>query len=157
MENTEQYQKDLEAVRQNGYALQYVKNHTDEICLEAVKQNCFALALVDNQRLKEWRKFCDEANKPTNEADKGKVDLSEAKGRKTIRITFTYKPDEVTLNEIKKQGFRWYRSNWGAFYTEDWRAFYTEEKYNWAINKFAGTTLADIIVSDAGLGDDTII
>ena len=112
------------------------------------------LKYLKKEEKSKQRKQAVKNTKPTNEADKGKVDLSEAKGRKTIRITFNYKPDEVTLNEIKKQGFRWYRSDWGAFYTEYWRAFYTEEKYNWAINKFAGTTLADIIVSDAGLGDD---
>jgi len=37
MEN-EQIKNDLEAVKQNGYALKYVENQTEEICLEAVKQ-----------------------------------------------------------------------------------------------------------------------
>ena len=36
----------LEAVKQNGYALEYVKDQTKEICLEAVKQNGFALKYV---------------------------------------------------------------------------------------------------------------
>ena len=29
----------LEAVKQDGWALQYVKEQTEDICLEAVKQN----------------------------------------------------------------------------------------------------------------------
>ena len=39
----------LEAVKQNGYALQYVKEQTLEICLEAVKQNGYALQYVKEQ------------------------------------------------------------------------------------------------------------
>ena len=36
----------LEAVRQHGLALQYVRNQTDEICLAAVRQNGIALGCV---------------------------------------------------------------------------------------------------------------
>ena len=36
----------LEAVKQNGYALQYVHTQTEAICLEAVKQNEYALQYV---------------------------------------------------------------------------------------------------------------
>ena len=39
----------LEAVKQHGYTLQYVKEQTPEICLEAVKQNGFALQYVKEQ------------------------------------------------------------------------------------------------------------
>ena len=39
----------LEAVKQNGFALKWVKNQTPDICLEAVKQNGFALQFVNNQ------------------------------------------------------------------------------------------------------------
>lgn len=39
----------LEAVKQNGLALEYIENQTDEICMEAVKQNCWALQFVKNQ------------------------------------------------------------------------------------------------------------
>jgi hypothetical protein len=39
----------LEAVKQNGYALQYVKKQTPEICMEAVKQNGYALIYVKEQ------------------------------------------------------------------------------------------------------------
>lgn len=39
----------LEAVKQDGYALQYVKNQTPEICIEAVKQDGYALRFVNNQ------------------------------------------------------------------------------------------------------------
>jgi hypothetical protein len=45
----EQYKKDLEAVKENGWALQFVQNQTPEICLEAVKQNGYALEHVKNQ------------------------------------------------------------------------------------------------------------
>jgi hypothetical protein len=39
----------LEAVKQDGLALQYVKNQTPEICLEAVKQDGLALKFVENK------------------------------------------------------------------------------------------------------------
>jgi len=38
---------DLDAVKQNGRALEYVKDQTPEICLAAVKQGSGALAYVD--------------------------------------------------------------------------------------------------------------
>ena len=45
----------LEAVKQNGYSLQYVKNQTPKICAKAIKQNPKArkyinidMELVDN-------------------------------------------------------------------------------------------------------------
>lgn len=37
----------LEAVKQDGLALEYVKEQTPEICLESVKQNGLALEYVD--------------------------------------------------------------------------------------------------------------
>ena len=46
---TEQERKDLEMVKQNGYALKFVKNQTEEICLAAVKQCGYALKFVKNQ------------------------------------------------------------------------------------------------------------
>ena len=36
----------LKVVKQNGYALAFVKEQTKEICLEAVKQNGYALRYV---------------------------------------------------------------------------------------------------------------
>ena len=39
----------LVAVKEDGYALGFVKNQTHEICLEAVKDNGFALRFVINQ------------------------------------------------------------------------------------------------------------
>ena len=39
----------LEAVKQDGWALEYVENKTDSIILEAVKQNGHTLKLVENQ------------------------------------------------------------------------------------------------------------
>jgi len=39
----------LEAVKQDGYALMYVKEQTAEICMEAVKQNGNALMYVREQ------------------------------------------------------------------------------------------------------------
>ena len=41
--------KALEAVKQDGYALRYVKEQTVEICLEAVKQNGYALQYVNEK------------------------------------------------------------------------------------------------------------
>jgi hypothetical protein len=37
----------LEAVKANGYALQYVKEQSETVCLEAVKQDGDALKYVD--------------------------------------------------------------------------------------------------------------
>jgi hypothetical protein len=39
----------MEAVKQTGLALQYVKNQTEENCMEAIKQNIWALEYVNNQ------------------------------------------------------------------------------------------------------------
>ena len=39
----------IKAVKENGYALQYVKEQTEDICLAAVKQNGFALQYVKEQ------------------------------------------------------------------------------------------------------------
>jgi len=39
----------LEAVKQDGYALRYVKDQTEEICIEAVKQYGNALQFVKDQ------------------------------------------------------------------------------------------------------------
>ena len=39
----------LEAVKKNGYALQFVNEQTPEICLEAVKENGYALQFVNEQ------------------------------------------------------------------------------------------------------------
>ena len=36
----------LEAVKQDGYALRYVKDQTEAVALEAVKQNGYALQFV---------------------------------------------------------------------------------------------------------------
>jgi hypothetical protein len=41
--------KALSVVKQNGYALRYVANQTEAICLEAVKENEFALQYVTDQ------------------------------------------------------------------------------------------------------------
>ena len=41
--------KALEAVKQNGYALRYVKEQSESICFEAVKQDGFALRYVSSK------------------------------------------------------------------------------------------------------------
>ena len=46
---TYRWEEALEAVKQDWYALQYVKERTSEICLEAVKQNWDALQYVKEQ------------------------------------------------------------------------------------------------------------
>lgn len=45
------YKEQLEAVKQNGYALQYVSEQTRELCLEAVKQDGIALQYVNPEHL----------------------------------------------------------------------------------------------------------
>jgi len=40
-------EESLEAVKRNGYALQYVKDQTEAVCLEAVKQDGYALQYVN--------------------------------------------------------------------------------------------------------------
>ena len=47
----------LQAVKQNGEALEFVNNQTIGVCLEAVKQNGEALQFVKNQTN---RKLCEE-------------------------------------------------------------------------------------------------
>ena len=42
----ENYEDCLEVVKQDGYALAFVKEQTEEICLEAVRQNGYALRYV---------------------------------------------------------------------------------------------------------------
>jgi len=44
-----QHEKDLEAVKRNGWALHYVKDQTPELCLAAVKQNGWAIHYVKDQ------------------------------------------------------------------------------------------------------------
>ena len=39
--------KNINAVKQNGLALKYVKNQTEAICMEAVKENIDVLIYVD--------------------------------------------------------------------------------------------------------------
>ena len=39
----------LEAVKNDGYALQYVKDQTESVCLEAVKNNGYALRYVKEE------------------------------------------------------------------------------------------------------------
>ena len=39
----------LEAVKQDWYALQFVKEQTEEICLEAVRKSWYALQYVNEQ------------------------------------------------------------------------------------------------------------
>ena len=47
----------LEAVKQNGCALQYVKIQTSEICLEAVKQNINSLKYINIKHIKFINKY----------------------------------------------------------------------------------------------------
>ena len=39
----------IEAVKQNGYALRYIKEQSEAVCIEAVKQNGCALQYVKEQ------------------------------------------------------------------------------------------------------------
>ena len=62
----------LKAVKQDGTALRYVKEQTEQICLEAVKQNWRALQFVKEQT----PEICLEAVKQNAEALKYVEDLS---------------------------------------------------------------------------------
>ena len=46
----------IEAVRYDGYALEFVENQTLEICIEAVRQNGYALRYVKEQTEEDVRK-----------------------------------------------------------------------------------------------------
>ena len=50
---TYRWEEALEAVKQDWYALQYVKEQTPEMCLEAVKENWDALRYVDESIFEE--------------------------------------------------------------------------------------------------------
>ena len=43
------YEEILQAVKQDGYALNVIDVQTDELCLEAVKQSGWALQYVEEQ------------------------------------------------------------------------------------------------------------
>ena len=79
-----QREKDLEAVKQNGFALEYVLNQTPEICLVAVKQYGFALEYVLNQT----HEICLEAVKQNGYA---------------LRYVKNQKP-EICIEAVKQKG-----------------------------------------------------
>ena len=56
--------ENIEAVKRNGYALQYVKDQTEQVCIEAVKRNGFALRYVKEQT----EQVCIEAVKEDGDA-----------------------------------------------------------------------------------------
>ena len=47
----------LEAVRQNGYNIEYLKNPSEEVQLEAVKQNIDVIKHIQNPTEKVLREF----------------------------------------------------------------------------------------------------
>ena len=47
----------FEAVRQDGYSLQFVKNKTEEICFEAVRKSVLALRYVPEEIKSKWDKI----------------------------------------------------------------------------------------------------
>ena len=86
----------LEAVKQNGYALQYVQTQTEAICLEAVKQNGEVLQYVQTQT----EAICLEAVKQNGEVLKyvsaeifnkleNKSDMIEIDGKKISKSTIS--------------------------------------------------------------------
>jgi hypothetical protein len=44
----EQENHQLEAVKQDGYAIQYIKNPSEQVQLEAIKQNGYAIQFIKN-------------------------------------------------------------------------------------------------------------
>jgi hypothetical protein len=57
MTDNSQYLKDLEAVKQDGYALRYVKEQTPEICLAAIQNEPRARLLVNCQEFEALELF----------------------------------------------------------------------------------------------------
>ena len=55
----------MEAVKNNGLALRYIKNKTPEICMKAVKQNdtVFVLEIINNRTILNYSEICMEAVK----------------------------------------------------------------------------------------------
>ena len=78
----------LEAVKQNGYNLRYVKEQTEAICLEAVKKNGYSLQYVKEQT----EAICLEAVKENGDSLQY-VDKS----------IFDNTPQEMTLDEVCKE------------------------------------------------------
>ena len=64
MENWNDYNYCLEAVKRNGYNIKYVKEQTKEMCLEAVKQNGYNIKYVKEQT----NELCLEAVKQNGKA-----------------------------------------------------------------------------------------
>ena len=46
--NNQIYEICLEAVRQDGTAVEFVENQTDEICIAAINNNIYAIEFVEN-------------------------------------------------------------------------------------------------------------
>jgi hypothetical protein len=75
----------LEAVKQDGSALQYIHKQTEEICLEAVKQNGYALRYVHKQT----EEICLEAVKQDGSA-----------------LQYIHKQtEEICLEAVKQDGY----------------------------------------------------
>jgi hypothetical protein len=77
----------LKAVEQDGYALRYVQNQTEEICLKAVEQDGNALQYVQNQ---------------TEEICLKAVEQDGYALQYVQETLFKKEPKELTINEISK-------------------------------------------------------
>ena len=73
-------------MKQNGYALQYVREQTEEICLEAVKKDGYALRYVNEQT----EEICLEAVKQNSDA------------LQFVNKNIFGKKEEMTLSEVCK-------------------------------------------------------
>ena len=78
----------LQAVKQNGLALQYVKEQDKEICLQAVKEDGYALRYV-----KEYYKEILELDSPYKE--EYKEEYKEAFKEEQVK--------EITIEELEQQ------------------------------------------------------
>ena len=96
----------LEAVKQNGLALQFVKNQTEAICLAAVKEYGYALNYIKKQT----EEICYEAVKKDGNALK----YVEAFYPSLLKLASVYMDDykehfkdrikkEMTIKEIEKE------------------------------------------------------
>lgn len=101
----------LAAVKQNGLALEYIKqeNHTDEICLAAVKQNGLALEFVEE--LKQTHEIALAAVKQNadafdfvRESNRSKAVCVETVKRQPMRLVDMPDDHDVRLAAVKADG-----------------------------------------------------
>jgi hypothetical protein len=49
------YEKDLQMIKQDGWAVQYVKEQTNEICVKAIEECPYSYQFINNMTEEMWR------------------------------------------------------------------------------------------------------